>query len=175
MFLFCLTRGWRDQSSGEGGLYLHLFGNLLLPNFAVQLNNSEECRHVYLYSHKTIHQLFPISNCWLYSPLPSYISLPDSTMHDTTLINNKRKRGLWLTDPCPQLLLTPSFPVSVPLFLFGRLAETPDAGAIWPQQSQERRCITAPKERETLELTWLLSPPIIVFINGGRWHYHTPQ
>lgn len=65
------------------------------------------------------------------------------------------------------LLLAPSFPVSVPLFLIGRLAETPDACAIWPQQSQEGRCLTAPKERETLELTWLLSTNI-VFINGGQ-------
>lgn len=65
-------------------------------------------------------------------------------------------------------LLAPSTPVSVPLFLIGRLAETPDAGAIWPQQSQGGRCLTALKERETLELTWLLSTPNILFTNGGQ-------
>lgn len=65
------------------------------------------------------------------------------------------------------LLLAPSSPVSVPLFI-GRLAETPDAGAIWPQKSQEERCLTAPKEKETLELTWSLCTPNIVFINGGQ-------
>lgn len=53
-------------------------------------------------------------------------------------------------------MLAPSSPVSVLLFLIGRLAETPDAGAIWPQQSQEGRCLTAPKERETVEMTWLV-------------------
>ncbi len=64
-------------------------------------------------------------------------------------------------------LLAPSSLVSVPLFI-GRLAETPDAGAIWPQQRQEGRCLTAPKEKETSELTWALSTPGIVFISGGQ-------
>lgn len=54
-------------------------------------------------------------------------------------------------------LLALSAPVRVLLFLIGRLAKTPDAGAIWPQQSQEGRCLTEPKESETLELTWLLT------------------
>lgn len=70
--------------------------------------------------------------------------------------------------PMIGLLHAPSSPVSAPLFLFGRLAKTPDAGAIWPQRSQEGRCLTAPKERETSDLTWLLSTPNIVFINEGQ-------
>lgn len=70
--------------------------------------------------------------------------------------------------PLPTLLLAPSSPVSVLLFLIGGLAETPDAAAIWPHQSQEGRCLTAPKERETLETAWLFSTPSTLFINGGQ-------
>lgn len=66
---------------------------------------------------------------------------------DTSLII--QQKDTWLVDdrPMPTLLIAPSFPVSVPLLLIGRLAETPDAGAIWPQQSQERRRIAAQKKK----------------------------
>ena len=40
-----------------------------------------------------------------------------------------------------------SFLVFVLLLLMGRLIETPDAGTIWPHQSQDGRCFSGRKER----------------------------
>lgn len=65
-------------------------------------------------------------------------------------------------------MLAPSFPPPDLLVPRGRLAETPDAGAICPQQSHGGRLLTSPKERETLEPTWLLSTPTMELIGGPQ-------
>lgn len=43
------------------------------------------------------------------------------------------------------------YSMSTLLFHIGRLAETPDALAIWPQQSQEGRCVTPTKGKEDIK------------------------